>query len=645
MYELVGKELANGFNNGNDGEDLQSWLSGLDWEIYDQPSFDYYGEKISVTYISTLTDVDVQKFHEFGLANADPNKIRCYKNSREVGGGRILWTRLCTPQDLGDASYHDVDEMPAGVHADIPCPDGLSYLDHQLPAILAMDEKEYGCWLADDMGLGKTIMACGLLNLRRCQRVLIIAPSSMKLVWADELQKWLTYAIPVNVMDAADLRDYPDTPGIYVTNYENMRKEEAYAIKETRWDMVILDEAQRIKNPESLTCMSIAGGMDEEGNVHEPIQADYKLLLSGTPMPNRAVELWSSFNFLFPNIFVSELRSEFKSKFAGSGSRGYVKNAEALRSWFEAASIRRRKSEVLSKYLGPKERATELLTIGAGELSRLHKVENEAIASSFSKDGMGVFTVAMTDWSRVWSETALAKAVSVAEYVLKFLDENPDKKLVVFRHHKIIRDALQMAFKVRNIRHVNFDGEMDSHAKRDAVKKFQENPSTRVIVVSILSGGLGITLTESHNAIFAEINPVPSNLIQCEDRLHRIGQDNDVMIRYLFTYGSIEAHMASILTAKIPQIESVVDGYQSGQKIVEAKLNLRDILVEIGSLGLAGFKRFGDIYNILLFARKPESSERMYNAYLPGLFKQQIERMTDDNGKPFKVIRTMRRPE
>lgn len=620
------------------------WLLSQEWfELY-SPEFNWTGDSIDRSWKLNLDADGAQEYYKYGF-----HRIKQFRteNSWEGDGGiMVYFNQRIFPNSLGDGRFHDCLH-PEPMLEDIPCPDHEQYMEHQVSAIQELDKRETGCLLADEMGLGKTVTALGLVNLRGYRKVLVVCPASVKGMWHEHAERWIAHPVKVATLNAGDVEgflSYED--GIYITGYETVRLAEAKSIRETEWDMIILDESERIKNPKATTTLNICGGWDDEGNEYKPIKAKYKLLLSGTAMPNRTTELWTSLNYIYPDFFMDSLKDKFKSTFGGRGRRSYGRNTDGLRKWFEAGAIRRKKSIVMSE-MPPKQRHTELLTLSAEALSKLHEVENEAIAHSFALGGLGELKIGLANWSRVWVQTARAKALPNAEYLWKFLDENPDEQVVFFRHHDITRDAIQLALRTRGIQCLNFDGSMSTERKDEAVRLFQqENSPYRCIVVSITSGGRGITLTRARHAMFGEINCVPSNLIQCEDRLHRIGQHRPVEVTYLYAFGSIEANMGSILAAKIPTIDAVVEGERVQDDIVEVDTDMESILQEIGQTGIKGYHRFWRIKQILIhkqYSDGERQGQRMYgSAYLE--FQYTIERMKNHKtGEKFKIIRPSRR--
>ena len=596
----------------DDFEGAKAFLSSLDWKTFSAEMV--WGEYIRITHHTKLDAKQSGEFYTLGLSQINDFQLEHTPD----GGIIILARRIIKPENLGDASQFS-NVKPCAEAWSIPAPEGVTYYDFQRASIWELIQRP-NCLLGDDMGLGKTIQACGMLNYLQPARVAIIAPAGMKNVWRAELKKWLVYDTPIRVINSGMKGYRAGRNGIFVTNYEALRGEDSRNFINDHWDQVILDESHRIKNDKSQTAMAILGSTDDKGNEHSGLQAPRKLLLSGTPMPNRGLELWTTFSYLFPQIFTREIYADFKSAFQGRGSRHYVSNSEYLKKWFRAVTIRRRKSTVLQG-LPPKKRKTNLVSVDAENLTRLHDMENKALADAYGGWGQ---IISFEQWSAIRAECARIKAANNAEYMLRFLIRNPEKKLVVFRHHEVTRTALSEALKVMDIPHVYYEGGMSQDNKFDAVDTFQNDPHCKVIIVSIKSGGLGITLTASHHALFTEIDCVPSSLLQCEDRLHRISQDSTVNVTYLYVHGSIEEHMAKIVAAKIPQIERVIDDDDiDPEHLVESEVQIDGIL-ETFRKEEKGWGRLRDIQYILNNSTREDGyggRKQKYSDYIVSRFE------------------------
>jgi hypothetical protein len=165
-----------------------------------------------------------------------------------------------------------------------------------------------------------------------------------------------------------------------------------------------------------------------------------------------------------------------------------------------------------------------------------------------------------SELSKLRHEVALAKVPYVIEQ-LKELIEEEEKKVICFAHHKDVIAAIMAAFPGVA---VQITGDTPMQARQDAVEAFQGNDKIKLFVGSITAAGVGLTLTAASHVIFAELDWVPGNITQCEDRAHRIGQTNSVLVQHLVLEGSLDAYIADTLVAKQTVIDQALDNATDG---------------------------------------------------------------------------------
>ena len=200
---------------------------------------------------------------------------------------------------------------PSGAPA-IPRPAGLEddYLPYQKAGIRYASQRN--TLIGDEMGLGKTVQALGTVNNLKSDRVLIVAPPSLLVNWKKEADKWLVGDPPIHIVSSGKPEDWqmPDSgPGITVIGYSNLAKHRK-AIRSADWDMVILDEAHYVGNPDSqrtqevVGCVADACASDSAPNRGtSPIPADRKLLLTGTPFDAKVQQMWPLVSYLAPEVW------------------------------------------------------------------------------------------------------------------------------------------------------------------------------------------------------------------------------------------------------------------------------------------------------------------------------------------------------
>jgi SWI/SNF-related matrix-associated actin-dependent regulator 1 of chromatin subfamily A len=383
--------------------------------------------------------------------------------------------------------------------------------------------------LADEPGLGKTIQVCEFINRTRADFVLIVCPASLRTNWWQEILRWVV----------------PTFQHIEVVSYEQATRGK---LQEARYELIVFDEAHYLKNPSAARtqkCLSLDG--------------DIRLFLTGTPIVNRPIELYP----ILRSCGLQLSRTEYGKRYC-DGKLVVIRWRPKKYAWdFSGASrteelgaslrkhlmVRRTKEEVLSELPRKIRQVIELPDRTLPESENLRRV----FASFTSAAGKVAadLKVAFDELSQVRLETARAKLNDVIEFAENLLLEEP--KLVIFAYHREIIDALADHFGAEAVK---LYGGMTDKQKAAAVDAFQ-NGKTRVFVGQITAAGTGLTLTAARTVLFAEIDWVPGNLIQCEDRCHRFGQRSSVRVFHLTAAGSIEARMIQALVEKQKTIEAV----------------------------------------------------------------------------------------
>lgn len=460
----------------------------------------------------------------------------------------------------------------------IPVPAGLDYLPFQRDGIEWMIGRP-NVLLADAMGLGKTIQAIGLVNASPdIRRVLIVCPASLKLNWKNELMTWCTRPMTINIIDPGS--DWQPTD-IVILNYEQVDKHRA-SIDKVEWDLLICDESHYLKNHKAKRTHVVVGHWDNDPAKRiYPIKAKQRLFMTGTPILNRPKELWTTVRALdryglgrdwlgFHMRYCSAYKDKFGWQLDGAS------NLEELQAKLRGSIMLRRKKEDVLKQLPAKRRQIIMLepvTVGAKqalkneqELLKTEKKMNELRAEierlsvdqaseAYKKAVQKLSTfenVAFGESAKLRHRTALAKLPMAMDHLCNVLES--EDKIVVFAHHHDVIDQLVEGLANHGV--VTFDGRVADIKKRQAaVEAFQRDPKVRVIVGSIGAMGTGWTLTAASYVAFCELDWVPGNLNQAEDRLHRIGQAESVLVQHLMLNGSFDGRMAKSVMHKQRVIE------------------------------------------------------------------------------------------
>ena len=464
---------------------------------------------------------------------------------------------------------------------DIPSPDGLEYLPFQKAGIkYALDRQNV--LVADSMGLGKTLEAIGVFNSDPAiKRVLIICPASLRLNWKREFEKWSTRPVRIEIVNGGKPKDWPDdNPDVVIINYDVLQKHRK-RIDMVAWDMLVGDEIHLCKSQKAQRTKAVFGWKTKEGEIKQrPIAARRKLYLTGTPIVNRSIELWLLVESLDPkdlgrNFF------RFAKRYTQASCNGYGwdfsgadKLDELQRKMREKFMVRRLKKDVL-KELPPKRR--QILEIPANgaegaiteekrmyakhqewiddlerRLTEAKRAEDRDLISEITGQLKHARGVAFTEMARVRHEVALAKVPAVCEHLENALEGGP---IVCFAHH---RDVIAQIAERFGDRAVVLTGDTKMEDRQKAVDRFQAG-EVDLFVGNIQAAGVGITLTKSSHVVFAELDWVPGNLTQAEDRTHRIGQAESVLIQHIVLEESLDATMAEKLIEKQDVIDRTLD--------------------------------------------------------------------------------------
>lgn len=529
-----------------------------------------------------------------------------------------LKARLKSLADTHRLSTHAEFSRPL----DIPAPKGLDYLPYQKVGIFYA-VRQGNALIADEPGLGKTIQAIGTSNaVPEARRILVIVPASLKINWQREWQKWCTKGLrvdrvsggkPENWPTPTDEQGYAVEPEVVIINFD-LVEQHSQKLMEAPWDMMIVDEAHALKNESAKRTKAILG--HGNGKNHVPgIPSKRTLLLTGTPILNRPSEIWSLAHALDPDYFSDKFAFERrycdgKSTEFGWNSRGSSNLQELQRELRARIMVRRRKSQVL-KDLPPKTRQLIELDHPAFAKTNDHyakleqasqtlkdcferrealKDEAERIkamtpndpatqaAQSQYKQAASQLAreskVAFFQMSEIRKETALIKVPQVIDLIKTAL---PNGKLILFCHHSEVadayRDALNAHFKKQAGKNgtpktvAMVTGKTPNDQRQLEADRFQQDPDCQVFIGSIQAAGVGLTLTKASTVLFAELDWVPGNVSQAEDRAHRIGQRDHVLVYHAVIEGTLDSLMVRRLIEKQEVIDSALDDQVSAEQV------------------------------------------------------------------------------
>ncbi len=425
--------------------------------------------------------------------------------------------------------------------------------------------------IGDEMGLGKTIQAIAAAELLRkhsgAEGVLIICPTSVKQQWRNEIKRFTDQDAQV-VEGGYGLRakQYADATAIKIVNYDVIARD-LHAIQRWSPDIVIVDEAQRIKNWNTIAARAL-----------KQISSPYAIVLTGTPLENRLEELISIVQFVDQHRLgpTWRLLHEHQSRDDAGRVIGY-RNLDRIGKTLTPILIRRRKAEVLKQL--PK-RIDNTFFVAMTDEQRAHHDDNGAIVkrivSRWRKTGFlsdadqKRLTCSLQNMRMSCNSTYLLDEQTdhgrKADELIDVLDdifEDPTAKAVVFsqwvRTHKVILKRLAE----RNWGHVLFHGGVPSAQRGALVDRFRDDPECRLFL-STDAGGVGLNLQHAAATIVNMDLPWnPAVLEQRIGRVHRLGQTRAVQVVNFVAEHTIEHGMLSVLAFKKSLFAGVLDGGES----------------------------------------------------------------------------------
>lgn len=408
--------------------------------------------------------------------------------------------------------------------------------------------------LADDMGLGKTIQGVGVAELFAQQvgirKVLIVCPTSLKSQWRSEIERFSDRTCQLVMGSMAERpAQYENDAFFTVCNYEQVLRD-LLAIERVKWDLIILDEGQRIKNWEAKTT-----------HVIKRLKSSFALVLSGTPLENRLDELFSVVQFVDDRRLGPAFRFFNRHRIVDEKGKvlGY-KNLDQLRSHLKPILLRRTRDAVLSQL---PERSTEIVRITpTDEQLDIHNAQMKIVASVVRKP-----FISEMDLLRLRQALLMCRMSANSTYLcdkrhpsysskLERLEELLDqtfsengRKAVLFSEWTTMLELVEGIADRLKLNYVRLDGSVPQKNRQSLVNEFQTNPDCRLFL-STNAGSTGLNLQAANTVINCDLPWNPAVLEQRIARAHRMGQSQPVQVYLLVTEQTLEESLLATLTAK-----------------------------------------------------------------------------------------------
>ena len=434
----------------------------------------------------------------------------------------------------------------------------------------------FGGVLADDMGLGKTLQIIAFLLSQKKSKSIVVVPTSVIYNWMDEFEKFAP-SIRIGLVHGSKskrdkvLRDFKRGIGIKIeednlkeksyekydvllTTYGTLKNDEK-AYENLSFDYCIIDEAQNIKNPTAQATLSVKN-----------IKSRCNIALTGTPIENNLMELWSIFDFVMPGYLFTKER--FRERFILDES-----NLSELKSLITPFILRRLKEDVLSEL--PEKLEKKYLVEMKGKQKQLYSFYVKAIKNQLNenksseksgRDKINLFAY-LTKLREICLDPSLvvpdytgeSSKLTVVKEIVKDASES-GKKILLFSQFTSVLQKIEEDFKKEDISYLYLDGGTSAKDRVERVKKFNEDSNIKVFLISLKAGGVGLNLTSASVVIHFDPWWNPAVEDQATDRAHRFGQENKVEVIKLVAKDTIEEKIVLMQEDKRELIQSLMDG-------------------------------------------------------------------------------------
>jgi SWI/SNF-related matrix-associated actin-dependent regulator 1 of chromatin subfamily A len=498
-----------------------------------------------------------QKLADDKLYTEIPQKVWVEKLLADKEKAYHIWGKVFENEELHDFWLPKAaiikDNSVQNVVVDYSKYSNRPPLEHQKEAIQKLLENKKFI-LADDMGLGKTTSTIiGALE-SGSKKILIICPATLKINWKREIENYSDR--PIFIAESKNFsteHDFVIANYDIIKNFHDPKNKEESLILNSKFDLVIVDEAHYIKNATAQRTKLI----------NDLVKNTERLwLLTGTPMTSRPMDYFNLLSLVdspvSKNWMAYAIRYCAGYQFKVGNRKVWnitgASNLEELRERTSGTILRRLKENVLDLpdkiitpvYLKLKSKAYEDVMGEYYDWYDKNPEESKSLTVQFSK---------LTKVRQIIAEEKIQQTIEIAENIIE-----QGKKVIIFCN---FTDSLNKIVEHFGKTAVKLDGSMSQHERQYSVDQFQENEKIKVFVGNIKAAGTGITLTAGEAAIFNDLSFLPSDHAQAEDRSYRYGQKNNVLVYYPIFENTIEGIIYDILNNKKQVIATVMGDNQN----------------------------------------------------------------------------------
>lgn len=417
----------------------------------------------------------------------------------------------------------------------------------------------HACYVANECGLGKSVTSLVTFNTLHLSTALIVCPAVMRLVWRDEIYKWCGRHQNISVISSgADLKE--QLGNFIIISYSLASTKEAQSIlSQRRFDILVLDEAQCVKNYKAKRTKAVFDTLYSTST--------YRLFLSGTPMTRHIVDCYTAFHSILPEAFPTfkDFAERYSYKRLNPFSKAPypvyeyfgLKNSEELSKIIRANFyIRYKKQEVLTELPPMSWQRISLpvqysVELGNGIANTLFS-EFQAAAQKLLDGKMPAITAHMATHRHA---QGVKKAAAVAEFAKGLLEQ--EIPVCIFAHHKNVVETLRELLKDYGVPQV-ITGETPEAERKLAVERFESGISN-LFIGNIQAAGVGISMPRCQHVVLAEMSYSPADNMQAVSRCHRVTSKGQVTVYYFIVQDSIDEAVEGIVARKSMEFNLVLD--------------------------------------------------------------------------------------
>ena len=539
-------------------------------------------------WLQALLDLVGERGHDLSGDSLRLSRLEALRVGAALGQG-VQWQ--------GADSLREMLKQLGGISAmpEVPLPSGLNaelrpYQQQGLNWLQFLRTHGLAGILADDMGLGKTLQTLAhILVEKQAGRLdrpaLVFAPVSLMGNWRREANRF-TPELNVLVLHGADRHEAAGdmaTQDLIIAPYSLLKRDRDRWLKQP-WHLVVLDEAQNIKNANS-----------DAAQVVGELNTRHRLCLSGTPMENHLGELWSLYHFLMPGFLGSQAR--FKQLFRTPIEKlGNNERLDQLRRRVTPFMLRRAKSDVATD-LPPKQTAVSSVELGGKQADLYETIRlttEKAVREALANKGLAKSQIQILDALLKLRQVccdprlvplAAAKKIKESAKLELLMDMLPEmlaegRRILLFSQFTSMLALIEEELVKRGLKWVKLTGQSQ---KRDALIEQFTSGAVPLFLISLKAGGVGLNLPQADTVIHYDPwwNPAVEN--QATDRAHRIGQTQSVFVYKLVAQGTIEERILALQARKAMLADSLYSGAQGRKQPLFTEDDVAELLKPLSS--------------------------------------------------------------